>query len=85
MARESSLMGVPCIYTGGRSMSVNDVLIEMGMMYKIDELEDIKSQIDKLADNKDDIELRANMSNYVKLNYDDLNKIMLEQIVSFEI
>jgi uncharacterized protein len=80
MARESSLMGVPCIYTGGRSMSVNDVLIDMGVMFKIDDLGAIKRQIDKLCDNGNDNELRANMSNYVKLNYDDLNKIMLEQI-----
>jgi uncharacterized protein len=84
MARESSLMGVPCIYTGGRSMSVNDVLIDMGMMFKIDDLEVIKNQINILSDDRNNESMRSKMHDYVKLNYDDLNKILVEQIVSFK-
>jgi predicted glycosyltransferase len=82
MARESSLMGVPCIYTGGRSMSVNDVLIQKGIMFKMDKEMDIKKQIDKLWELQNGEELRGNMSKFVNTHYDDLNKIILEQIFS---
>jgi len=82
MARESSLMGVPCIYTGGRSMSVNDVLIQKGIMFKLDNEKEIKKQIDKLCDLENGQELREKMSKFVNTNYDDLNKIFVDQILT---
>ena len=39
MASESCLLGSPCIYTGGRGMLVNKELLEIGEMFKEDNIE----------------------------------------------
>ena len=48
MARESALLGVPTIYTGGRNMKVNHPLIKWGGIYKIESFNEIKDMIELL-------------------------------------
>jgi predicted glycosyltransferase len=85
MARESSLLGVPCIYTGGRMMSVNNEFIQMGIMLKSETMVEIKKKIEELCLIENDLELRKNMSTYVLSNYDDLNTVFLKQILNISL
>ena len=48
MARESALLGVPAIYTGGRNMKVNQPLIDWGGVYKIESFNEIRDKIELL-------------------------------------
>jgi predicted glycosyltransferase len=48
MARESALLGVPCVYTGGRHMKVNEPFIAWGGIFKIEKEEEIIKKIDEL-------------------------------------
>lgn len=40
MARESSLLGTPSIYTGGRKMAANKELMNKGILFKSDDIQD---------------------------------------------
>lgn len=51
MARESALLGVPSIYTGGRTMMVNKPLIKWGGIKKAEKFEEIKEIITFLCEN----------------------------------
>lgn len=53
MARESALLGVPCIYTGGREMYANNPFLSWGGIYKIEEEKDIFKKIDELLNEKE--------------------------------
>ena len=48
MAREMALLGVPCIYTGGRDMRINRPLISMGGVHKIEKISGIINMVDIL-------------------------------------
>lgn len=49
MARESALLGVPCIYTGGREMYANNPFLSWEGIYKIEEETEIFRKIDQLS------------------------------------
>lgn len=49
MARESALLGVPCIYTGGRDMYVNNPFIRWGGIIKAERTDWIIKEIEKLS------------------------------------
>ncbi len=81
MAREAGLMGVPCIYTGGRSMSVNEALIQKGIMFKLDTPDEILNRIDLLFLNEKHEQMRSDMNRFVINTYDDLNQVFINQIL----
>jgi uncharacterized protein len=80
MAREACLLGVPCIYTGERAMQANEKFINLGIMYKMDDLSKILSQIDVLLKTTDDSEPRNRMRELIRKEYTDTNKVILDQI-----
>jgi uncharacterized protein len=51
MARESALLGVPCIYTGGRNMYVNNPFLKWGGIIKLEDKEQILKKVDYLLNN----------------------------------
>ena len=51
MARESALLGVPTIYTGGRIMKINQPLIKWEGIYKIESFNEIRDKIELLLNN----------------------------------
>ena len=53
MARESALLGVPCIYTGGRKMYANNNFLSWEGIYKIEDEAEIFRKIDQLLDEKE--------------------------------
>ena len=53
MARESALLGVPCIYTGGRMMYANNNFLSWGGIYKIEDETNIFKKIDELLNEKE--------------------------------
>ena len=83
MARESCLLGTPCIYTGGRDMIMNEELIKIGCLFKEDSLNNILKRIDYLL--KDDIKKRTEqlIEEKIKSEWDDTTDIILKHINDF--
>ena len=83
MARESCLLGTPCIYTGGRGMLVNKELLEIGAMFKEDNIEEIIGRIDYILENnlKDRIEKLIKYK--IENEWEDTTEVILKQIYSF--
>ncbi|UCH88887.1 MAG: DUF354 domain-containing protein, partial [Thermoplasmata archaeon] len=53
ISRESALLGTPSIYLGGRDMVVNNELIEMGCLKKLDNSKEILAAIKASLENDD--------------------------------
>jgi predicted glycosyltransferase len=83
MARESSLLAVPTIYTGGRQMVVNEELIEMGCMFKEDKKEQIEARIDGLATQNISAELEEKVIHKMENEWDDPTEVLLKHINDF--
>lgn len=49
VARETALLGVPTIYTGGRTMVVNEALVEAGLMFESTNVKSIVEFMDTLT------------------------------------
>jgi predicted glycosyltransferase len=79
MARESCILGVPNIYTGGRDMKANKEFIKIGGINKCDSVNDIINSIDKVikgkSNNFDEI-----IKDKFKYEWDDLTKLIVNSI-----
>ena len=84
VARESSLLGTPTIYTGGREMVVNDELISIGCMFKEDKLENIKKQIANLSLKGEKKRITSILANKIKNHWEDTTEVILRHINEFE-
>jgi len=84
MAREACLMGVPCIYTGGREMLANTQFTNLDVMYKIEDISEIHSKIDFLLDPANTDRIRNQMNELVTTRFDDTNKVILEQVYKLQ-
>jgi uncharacterized protein len=80
MAREACLMGVPCIYTGGRNMLANSQFINLGVMFKIEDIREIFNKIDILLDPDYSDRIKFQMNDLINTSYDDTNKVILDQV-----
>ncbi|MCF6296593.1 MAG: DUF354 domain-containing protein [Flavobacteriaceae bacterium] len=81
-ARETALLGVPTIYTGGRAMVVNSALVKAGAMFEVDSVDEIKKLVSQLTiDTKK--EIRNNILNLVENKWDDTTEVILNQIEFF--
>ncbi len=86
VAREASVLGVPVIYSGGRSMLANDMFIEMGVIRKCDSLNSIIREIDNISDATMNapIKYRDLIEERIRRDWDDVNKVIYNQIMSFK-
>ena len=83
MAREACLLGTPCIYTGGREMVMNNELIEMGAMFKEDNIDDILKRIDFLSNNDVRHNIEAKINHKIETEWEDTTEVILKQINDF--
>lgn len=86
VAREASVLGVPVIYSGGRSMLANDMFISMGIMRKCDTIENIIKEINNLSQTETDksVDYRKLVELQIRNDWDDVTKVIYTQIMSFK-
>ncbi len=84
VARETALMGVPTIYTGGRSMAVNEQLVAEGLFFEITDLEKLRNKIDEI-----DISFREKFKHdiveTINTKWEDTTQIILNLIEQYMI
>ena len=83
VARETSLMGVPTIYTGGRSMAVNKSLVDNSLMFEASELEGVKKAMSRFDVNFKQ-ESAKRLDSLLKENWEDTTHVILRHIKDFE-
>jgi len=83
MAREASLLGNPCIYTGGRNMMANKKLIDIGVMVKTENLNDIINTIERFKNAKIVEETKILMKDIISIEFEDTNAVLMSQIKIF--
>ena len=79
VARESALLGVPAIYTGGRKMAINKILEENGFIINQTDFNKVLKVIRQNANPTFKIESRANMNNLIK-SLDDTTNILYNSV-----
>ena len=79
MARESCLMGTPCIYTGGREMKANLRLIEIGLMTNTTSINQIVKTINDL-NNSESNKKRVQILELIENKFEDTNEVIINQI-----
>ena len=82
VARETSLMGVPTIYTGGRVMAVNSELIKKGLLYDISNLKEVENFVDKLDIKQKNVN-RQKANTLINDKWDDTTKVILSHVNDF--
>ncbi len=80
MAREAALLGVPCIYTGGRKMKVNEPFLEWGGIYKLEQESDILKKINLLWQKKAKAEWSEKIDQIIKGRLTDTTEIILQAL-----
>lgn len=80
VARESCLLGSPCIYTGGRVMLANRIFIDMGLMIKAEREEEVFNSMDKMIENRFFHNGRERMTDIIRNEYEDTNAVLTGQI-----
>ncbi|MDV3104093.1 DUF354 domain-containing protein [Thermococcus waiotapuensis] len=85
MARESCLLGTPCIYTGGRKMSVNRELEKMGCLISVSPFNkgQILQKIREVIENDLKKETQRMIKNTIKTKWDDTTKVIIDNILEF--
>ena len=82
VARETALLGVPTIYTGGRAMVVNEALVELGLMFESTNIKEITEFMDTLTiDQKK--ENRKNSLNLIENKWENTTSVILKHIDDF--
>ena len=80
MARESALLGVPSIYTGGRTMYVNNPFLEWKGVYKLERQEDIINTANKLLNKKIKQTWSKKITKIIKKNLADTTQVILDSL-----
>lgn len=80
MARESALLGVPAIYTGGRNMKVNHPLINWGGIYKIESFNEIRNKMELLFNNNYKKKWSLFIDNKIRNELVDTTEIIIKSI-----
>lgn len=83
MAREASLLGTPCIYTGGRVMNANKFFIHKGVLIQADIISEVLKTIDLLLDTAVYKTTKLLMKDLVINEFEDTNSVLLSQIRKF--
>jgi len=79
VARETALLGVPTLYTGGRDMAVNKALVNTRAIFELTDVIQIKEQINQFTKDKKE-DLRASILEFVENKWDDTTSVILNQI-----
>lgn len=82
VARETALLGVPTLYTGGRAMVVNEALVKAGSMFELTNVAKIEQLITQITIDKKEA-IRSNILNLVENKWDDTTEVILNQINAF--
>lgn len=80
MAREACLLGVPCIYTGGRQMFANKFFVENRFMYQVNETNQLFTKIDELSLLNTHSNLKLSINNIIFNKFDDTNNVLYTQV-----
>jgi len=83
VARETALLGVPTIYTGGREMVVNQELVKSGLMFESTDLEEIKKYIDSITIGTKQ-NTRKISSSLITNKWEDTTSVILKHINDFK-
>lgn len=83
VARETAILGVPTLYTGGRHMVVNKALVNAGAIVELTDIIQIKEQINQFTIDKKEA-IRANLLELVENKWDDTTSVILNQINAFK-
>lgn len=82
VARETAILGVPTIYTGGREMVVNNSLISVGVMYKASNIGSIENLINEF-NLETKIGLRNKIAYLIKHEWEDTTKVIVKHIKDY--
>ncbi len=82
VARESALLGVPTIYTGGREMLVNNSLISLGLINKADDLNSVLNLLNDI-DNGSKINHRSLLNELILEKWDNTTDVILDLIKEY--
>ena len=83
MARESCLLGVPCIYIGGREMAVNNELINMGAMFFETDVDNIVKRMKHIIGSSIKEQIDQKINDKIKNEWEDTTEVILKHINEF--
>lgn len=81
IARESCLVGIPSIYTGGRDMAINNELIRRSCMFKVEDEKSIKNMINYILKNDIKKEVEAKIKYAIKEEWVDTTQVILDVLL----
>ena len=81
IARESCLVGTPAIYTGGRDMAINNELIKMSCMFKVEDEKSIKSIIGYIISNAMKKEVEARIKYAIQHEWVDTTEVIIDVLL----
>ncbi len=82
VARETALLGIPTIYTGGRTMVVNKALVEVGLMFESTDVKDIIEFMNTLTNDKK-IENREISLKLIENKWENTTSVILKHVDDF--
>jgi len=82
VARETALLGVPTIYTGGREMVVNKALVKAGLMHETNKMKEIDDLIEKSSINRKK-ESKSKALNLIETKWEDTTSVIQKHIRDF--
>ena len=82
LSREAALLGTPSIYTGGRKMSINKELIEMGLIFKEEDYGKIALVSEFLACTDFKSSVSKKLDNKFQKDWIDTSKMITERLIS---
>lgn len=80
--RESCLVGTPAIYTGRRDMCVNKELIEMGCMFKVNDIPETLNTVKNIVENNLDKKVEESIRQAIKQKWDDTTEVIVDNLMS---
>ena len=81
ISRESSILGTPIIYTGGRNMQILNPLVEINGIIVANNEEDVENSSKKLLQNKPKINLRKKVKKKLEKNWPDWAQIIVKEVL----
>jgi predicted glycosyltransferase len=80
--REAAILGTPSVYTGGRKMRVNQVLVDAELLFEVDEADAVPGRVQELLCS--DLKKRAweRAQTLVKERWTDVTQVILSEILA---
>jgi uncharacterized protein len=83
VARESPLLGTPVIYTGGRKMSVNQPLVEKGILFEANHEQPVLFLIDKIIKQKLKERTKSVVQQAISAEWEDTTQVIIRNLMEF--